>query len=97
MGKAYNIVNVVEVFDQEKFAAYVAGHLPTIEQYDGRFLVKGYAGDVIEGSWPNNVIVIHEFPSLDRFKEWYHSEEYRPWKTLRQSCAQVNAIVTEGI
>lgn len=96
MKKVYNIVNIVRVHDQAKFAEYVAGHMPTIEQYGGRFLVKGYPGEILEGDWPNNLMVVHEFPSIERFKQWYHSEEYRPWKALRQSCAEVNVILTEG-
>lgn len=96
MKKAYNIVNILRIHDKDKFDQYVAGHLPSIEQYGGKFLVKGYPGEVLEGSWESNLMVIHEFPSMTRFKAWYNSEEYRPWKELRQSCADVNAILTEG-
>lgn len=96
MKKAYNIVNILRIKDQEKFEKYVTGHVPTIEQFGGRFLVKGDSGEILEGSWESNLIVVHEFPSIDQFKKWYHSEEYRPWKELRQSCADVNVILTEG-
>ncbi|WP_207062896.1 DUF1330 domain-containing protein [Motiliproteus sp. SC1-56] len=97
MKKAYSIVNIVRILDEKKFAAYVTGHLPTLAPYGGRFLVKGGRGDVLEGEWPSNLIVIHEFPSTEQFKAWYHSEAYRPWKALRQSCAEVNVILTEGV
>ena len=96
MKKAYNIVQILRIRDQEKFNAYVAGHIPTIEKYGGRFLVKGASGEVLEGRWESGRIVVHEFPSIGHFKEWYDSEEYRPWKALRQSCADVNAILAEG-
>lgn len=96
MKKAYNIVNIIEIRDQEKFNEYVVGHIPSIEKFGGKFLVKGYPGEILEGSWDNNIMVIHEFPSIERFKEWYNSEDYRPWKALRQSCADVNVILTEG-
>jgi uncharacterized protein (DUF1330 family) len=96
MKKAYNIVNIVKIHDREKFDRYVAGHIPTIERYGGKFLVKGRPGEVLEGSWENNLMVVHEFPSIERFKDWYHSEDYRPWRELRQSCADVNVILTEG-
>lgn len=96
MKKAYNIVNIVDIFDREKFQQYVDGHTPTVEQFGGRFLVKGYQGEILEGSWPNNIIVIHEFPSIEQFKTWYESEEYAPWKKLRQESAEVNVILTEA-
>lgn len=70
--------------------------IPTIEKYGGKFLVKGHRGEVLEGSWESNLMVVQEFPSVEQFKQWYHSEDYRPWKALRQSCADVNVILTEG-
>ncbi|WP_421865954.1 DUF1330 domain-containing protein [Motiliproteus sp.] len=96
MSKAYNIVNITAIHDQQKFNDYVVGHLPTVEQYGGRFLVKGYRGEVLEGEMPSNLMVVHEFPSIEQFRAWYDSPEYRPWKALRQSCATINAILTEG-
>ena len=96
MRKAYNIVNILRIHDQEKFEQYVAGHIPTIEKYGGKFLVKGHRGEVLVGSWESNLMVVQEFPSVEQFKQWYHSEDYRPWKALRQSCADVNVILTEG-
>lgn len=96
MPKAYCIVNIIKVHDQEKFGQYVAGHMPSIEKYGGQFLVKGDRGEVLEGSWESNLMVVHEFPSIEQFKAWYDSEDYRPWKELRQSCADVNVILTQG-
>ncbi|WP_299198734.1 DUF1330 domain-containing protein [uncultured Amphritea sp.] len=96
MKKAYNIVNILRIRDHEKFNEYVAGHIPTIEKFGGKFLVKGDSGEILEGCWESNLMVVHEFPSIEQFKEWYNSEEYRPWKELRQSCADVNVILTEG-
>lgn len=96
MKKAYNIVNILRIKDQEKFNEYVVGHLPTIEKFGGKFLVKGNSGEILEGRWESNLVVVHEFPSIEQFKKWYYSEEYRPWKELRQSCADVNVILTEG-
>lgn len=97
MSKAYNIANVVKVHDQEKFREYVVGHIPSIEKFGGKFLTRGQLGEVLEGAWESNVMVVHEFPSVEQFKEWYYSDDYRPWKALRQSCADVNVILVEGV
>jgi len=96
MSKAYNIVNIVKIHDKKKFHEYVVGHIPTMAKFGGKFLVKGDFGEVLEGSWDSNLIVIQEFPSADLFKAWYDSDEYRPWRDLRQSCADVNVILTQG-
>ena len=96
MGKAYNIVNIIKIHDKEKFNEYVVGHIPSIEKFGGKFLVKGDFGEILEGSWESNLMVVHEFPSIEQFKAWYDSDDYRPWKALRQSCAEVNVILTRG-
>ncbi|MGB0204780.1 MAG: DUF1330 domain-containing protein [Neptuniibacter sp.] len=67
------MVNIIKIHDQKKFQEYVVGHIPTIEKYGGKFLVKGDQGEVLEGDWESNLMVVHEFPSIERFKEWYHS------------------------
>ncbi len=97
MKKAYCIVNILKIHDREKFNAYVTGHVASIEKFGGKFLVKGAAGTVLEGRGDSNLLVIHEFPGIEAFKDWYHSDDYRPWKELRQSCAEVNVILTEGV
>ncbi|WP_415898699.1 DUF1330 domain-containing protein [Neptuniibacter sp. QD48_11] len=96
MTKAYNIVNIVKIYDKKKFYEYVVGHVPTLEKFGGKFLVKGDFGEVLEGSWDSNLIVVQEFPSVELFKAWYDSDEYRPWRELRLSCAEVNVILTQG-
>jgi uncharacterized protein (DUF1330 family) len=97
MQKAYCIVNILKIHDQEAFNDYIVGHIPSIEKFGGgEFLVKGDRGEVLEGSWESNLIVIHGFPSIGQFKAWYYSDDYLPWKELRQSCADVNVILTKG-
>lgn len=97
MKKAYCIVQILGIRDPEQFARYVAGHAPSIEKYGGRFVVKGSPAEVLEGTWPGSRVVVHEFPNIEQFRAWYYSDDYRPWKQLRQSCADVNVIVTEGV
>lgn len=97
MKKAYCIVEIVRIRNAEQFARYVAGHTPGLEKHGGRFLVKGCPGEVLEGRRDAGRVVVHEFPSLSHFRDWYDSEEYRPWKELRQTCADVNVMVVEGV
>ncbi|QLI82024.1 DUF1330 domain-containing protein [Chitinibacter fontanus] len=96
MSKVYCIVNILKINDSARFAEYVAGHAASIAQYGGRFLVKGDAGEVLEGTLASNLMVVHEFPSEAQFRAWYDSPEYRPWKALRQSCAEVTVILSRG-
>ncbi|WP_210397459.1 DUF1330 domain-containing protein [Motiliproteus sediminis] len=96
MAKAYCLVTILEITDAAAFDRYVEGHQPTLRPYGGRFLVKGAAGTVLEGHWPEGRMVVHEFPQLVQFYHWYNSAAYQPWKALRQQSAKVNVVVVEG-
>ena len=52
---------------------------------------------MIEGDWAPERLVIQQWPSVERFKEWYNSEEYAPWKELRHKSAVANIILIEGV
>jgi uncharacterized protein (DUF1330 family) len=93
---AYVIVDV-EVTDPEKYQEYIRMVPPSIEAYGGRFLVRGGRAENIEGDWQPRRIVVLQFDSFERAKEWWASEEYRAPKALRQSASVADMIVVEGI
>lgn len=95
-GPAFTIVDV-DVQDGEAFNRYVKGHAPTIDQVGGRFLVVPGKVQVIEGTWTPKRLIVHRWPSTQVFKQWYDSEAYRPWKTLRHSASHANVVMVEGL
>jgi uncharacterized protein (DUF1330 family) len=48
---------------------------PAIARYGGRYLVRGGAASVIEGDPPPETIIVVEFPTMERLREWYVSPE----------------------
>lgn len=52
---------------------------------------------MISGDWKPVRLIIIEFDSMNRFKAWWNSTEYREIKQLREQSAKTNAIVVEGI
>ncbi len=93
---AYVIANV-DVHDTTRYAEYVKAVPATIARYGGRFVVRAGKAELLEGSWVPKRVVVLEFPSLERAKEWWSSEEYRPLRTLRQSVSSGDLIVVEGV
>ena len=93
---AYVILNI-EVTHPERFAEYVSVAGATVARYDGKYLARGGRAEKLEGSWEPLRFVVLEFPSLQRAKEWWASEEYRHPKALRQSASTTNMIVVEGV
>ena len=87
----------VDVTNPGLFAEYRELTLPTVEKYGGRYLIRGGDSEVLEGdSVPHRTVVI-EFDSVERAKEWNHSEEYADAKKMRIEATNTNLIVVEGV
>ena len=68
----------------------------SLAAYGGKFAVRGGACETLEGSWQPKRVVVLEFPSVERAKQWWASDEYRDAKALRQRTAKTEMIVVEG-
>lgn len=93
---AYVIVDV-KIADPEKYREYVKLVPPTIAAYGGTFIVRGGAAENLEGDWDPNRIVVLEFDSVERAKEWWGSEEYGVPKAMRQAASTARMIVVDGV
>ena len=51
----------------------------------------------LEGNWIPNRLVILEFDSLEKARQWLHSPEYEGPRRLRQRTATTNMIMVEGV
>ena len=92
---AYLIVNI-EVTDPERYAEYVKVVPATIAKFGGRYLARGGRTVKLEGSWEPKRVVVLEFESLERAREWWASEDYRGPKALRQSASVADLVLVEG-
>jgi uncharacterized protein (DUF1330 family) len=65
------------ILDEALMARYRELSEASIARYGGRYVVRGRAVEALEGVWPpEQGIVVIEFPSLERAREWYGSPEY---------------------
>ena len=94
--KAYVIVEI-EIHDQGLYEEYKKLTPAAIAAYDGKFLVRGAQTENLEGDWNPERIVVLEFPSVKRAKEWWQSQEYADAKSIRQRAAKTKMIVVEGV
>ena len=86
----------IRVTDPEAYAPYRERSGATVEAYGGRYLVRGGAHEVVEGDWDTQRIVVVEFPSVERAREWYHSPEYQEIAPIRQGASRSRGILVEG-
>jgi uncharacterized protein (DUF1330 family) len=90
------LIAEVEVLDHKQFENYKQMAPPTIAAYGGKYLARGGPLETLEGEEISKRIVIVEFESSERAKEWWNSAEYREAKQLRQRSAKTTMILVEG-
>jgi uncharacterized protein (DUF1330 family) len=97
MMAAYFIVDIKEITDPQMYEQYREGVGPTLQQYGGKFLVRGGAYETIEGDWQSQRLVILEFADVEQFKRWYNSPEYSELLKLRLKVSTTRAVVVQGV
>lgn len=91
------IVVQIAVEDPIAYQRYKELAPPSIAAYGGRYVVRGGQSEVLEGSWQPERLVVLEFPTVARAREWWSSPEYAPAKALRGRCARTEMLLIEGM
>jgi uncharacterized protein (DUF1330 family) len=91
------VIVEIEVHDPEIYENYKSLVPASVEAYGGRFIARGGATESLEGDWAPERIVVLEFPSLERARQWWASPEYSDAKAIRTRAAQTRMIATEGV
>ena len=93
---AYIIVEV-SITDHIEYEEYKKLTPAAVAAYDGKFIVRGANTESLEGHWQPERMVVLEFPSIERAKEWWNSDEYSKAKEIRQRSATTKMLVVEGV
>lgn len=92
------IVAEVKVHDADAIALYRQLSQAAVEQYGGRFLVRGGAAEILEGKWtPPQRLVIVEFDSVEQARRFYASAEYQAARKVRENAAEMNMLAIAGV
>ena len=93
---AYVIADI-EVTNPRAYEEYRPRVPATIEKYGGKYVVRGATVETVEGTWIPKRLVVLEFPSMERAKEWYDSPEYGEIRGIRFRNANSNVVFVDGI
>lgn len=93
---AYLIADV-EVKNAEAYQEYSAQVPATIEQFGGKFLVRGGISQVLEGNWHPHRTVVIEFPDQETLSRWYFSDAYQAIIGIREINTVSSVITIEGV
>jgi len=94
MPKAYWVAHG-DITDPETYDRYRAANGAAFAKYGARFLVRGAAQTVVEGSARARTVVL-EFPNLEAAQACYASPEYQQAMAIRLPAAHVDLIIVEG-
>jgi uncharacterized protein (DUF1330 family) len=94
---AYVIASVSSTWDDEALAEYRRRNTAAVEAAGGRFIVRGGATEVLEGSWDPLRVVVMEFDDMDAARGWYESAAYREARPLRQGASRTDIILVDGV
>lgn len=94
--KAYLIANV-EIKDAEAIKKYLNASPNILKKYSGKFLVRGGEIWVAEGDWSPQRLVVVEFESMEKAKQFWNSEDYKPFKDLRQAASKTDMLFVNGL
>jgi uncharacterized protein (DUF1330 family) len=90
------IVARADIGDADAFRLYQDAAPPILGQFGGRFLVRLGAPEPLEGSDDRRLLVVVEFPSMERPRAFSASPAYQAVKGMRDGIAAVEAIAVEG-
>jgi uncharacterized protein (DUF1330 family) len=91
------VISELEVRDASAIESYRTIAAKSITQYGGRYLVRNGAATCVEGGPPPKSIVVVEFPSMARLREWYASPEYAEALKVRRTALERRLIFVEGV
>jgi uncharacterized protein (DUF1330 family) len=87
----------VEVTDWDRYKEYVKETPKAIKKYGGKFIVRGGEMATLEGPEETRRLVLIEFPSLEKAKEFYYSQEYQKAKKIREGAALGQFLALDGV
>ena len=91
------IIADIDVKDPEEYQRYTRQVPAIVEQYGGKFIVRGGQPETLEGNWQTKRIVIIEFPGEEQAQAWYNSPEYAAIIGIRQGASNGSLILVHGV
>jgi uncharacterized protein (DUF1330 family) len=91
------IISDVTVLDPAALEIYRTRAAASIEAFGGRYLVRGGAISLLEGSHQPSMLIVVEFPDAATARQWYASPQYAAALEVRDQALSRNLILVEGV
>jgi uncharacterized protein (DUF1330 family) len=94
-GRGYIYVEMT-IKDPTRFKNYTALSAPAVHAAGGKYIVAGMQPEVLEGDFSAHRIVVVEFETAAKAREFYHSAAYQEARQKRQGVAEFKMLLLEG-
>lgn len=94
-GPGYIVVEM-RINDPERFEQYTALSAPSVHAAGGRYIVAGSKPEALEGEPPQRMVIV-QFESAERAREFYHSAAYQAARQRRLGAANFRMLLLEGV
>ncbi|MBF6451097.1 DUF1330 domain-containing protein [Nocardia aobensis] len=91
------VIARIRVTDPDKYEAYKPLSKKAIEEYGGRYLVRGSEPITLEGNSADVRYVVVEFDSIEAATNFYGSPVYVRARTAREGAAETIIEVLQGV
>lgn len=93
--KGYLILDL-KISDLNGFMEYIRKIPEFINKHDGRYIVQGVVPELMEGTWLPERLVILEFPSKSKAKDFLADPDAQTLFSLRHKTTDSQLILAEG-
>ena len=90
------IIARVDIRDRDKYREYMRHTPRMIAKFGGRFIARGGEVVTLEGPEEKRRIVLIEFPSLERAKAFFESDDYKAIKKKREGAGEGQFLAVDG-
>lgn len=91
------VIAYVDVTNPTQYEDYKKLSSAAMQAHGAEVCVRGGEVLPLEGEWQPRRVVLLKFPSFEKAKAFYETEEYRKARNARAGAAIMNMIAVEGL
>lgn len=91
------VIAYVDVTNPVQYEEYKKLSSAAMQAHGAEVCVRGGEVMPLEGEWQPKRVVLLKFPSFEKAKAFYETEEYRRARDARAGAAIMNMIAVEGL
>ena len=91
------VIADMNITNPEQFAEFIEVTPATVQQYGGKYLIRGGSFAVAQGDWTPGRLVVIEFAGMDQARAWFDSPEFERPKEIQARSSNSNFVFVEGV